>query len=100
MNDLTALLTIISVMESPPSARVTCSLWSFSKEKESKKSKKKVQISGLNSYYGDWGMDEEMFAKSGAFVAKEQAIISKKVVKKEQKVTKLAKKVLKFSTKK
>lgn len=69
-------------------------LWgSRRKVEEEEDEKKSEKISGISVYYGDYGMDEDIYGENGFFPTKKQEILLKEAMEEQEKViVKVAKK--------
>ncbi|KAG8375269.1 hypothetical protein BUALT_Bualt10G0082900 [Buddleja alternifolia] len=73
-------------MSSPSRSR--CCIWKSSKKKEDVKGGKSSQISGSNFYYGDYGMEENIYGENGFLPVKDQERLLKEAMKEQEKATK------------
>lgn len=87
--------------ELPSSPRLCFWLWR-SRRKRGEDHKPSEKSSGINAYYGDYGLEENIYDENGFFPMKKQERMVKKAMEEQEIATvKVAKKMgLKFSIKK
>lgn len=76
-----------------------CCFWRKWKKKEEIESEKNKVISGKNAYYGDYGMDQNIYGENGFFPMKKQERLVKEAMEEHEKATLKMAKILKFAIK-